>query len=79
MKRIGFTFIALLVFTLPALAKDVLRVKVPAVGETFYVKLKANSLYLVDPFETLITPETEIVESCVVNMDKSNKQVSPPS
>ncbi len=62
----------LFLFTLPALAQDLKRIDVPDVGQTFTVNLKSDSLYIVDPFDPSVTPETELVASCagIVNLDK---------
>ncbi len=76
MKRavLAVLVLFLLLFSLPALAQDLKRIDVPDEGQTFTVNLKSDSLYIVDPFEPSVTPETELVESCagIVNLDKVN-------
>ena len=70
-RNVVIASLILLCFSIVAQAKDVRRVKVPAVGETFTVKLKPNSVYVVDPFETVATPAAEIVEGCISSLGGS--------
>ena len=70
----------LLLFTLPALAqgkgKNIVRVRVPAVGETFMVTLADNEEYVVDPFEGDFTPDTEIINGdCITNYSVPTGQI----
>ncbi len=63
----ALAFLLIFSFALAAQANDIIRVKVPPVGETFIIKLKSSSIYTVNPFETIIMPEAEIIGggSCI--------------
>ncbi len=84
MTKAKFALIVLCLFliTLPALAqgkgKNIVRVRVPAEGETFMVTLADNEEYVVDPFEGDFTPDAEIINnsgSCITNYTVPKGQI----
>ena len=78
--KFALLVLILLLFTLPALAqgqgKHIVRVRVPAEGETFMVTLADNEEYVVDPFEGDFTPDAEIVTgSCITKYSQPQDQI----
>ncbi len=78
-SKFALTVLFLLLFTLPALAqgKHIVRVRVPAVGETFTVTLASNEEYVVDPFEGDFTPDAEIITGgdCITKYSQPAGQI----
>ncbi len=78
--KFALIVLILLLFTLPALAqgkgKNIVRVRVPAEGETFMVTLANSEEYVVDPFEGDFTPDTEIINGdCITNYTEPKGQI----
>ncbi len=75
MRNATFILVVLLLClcVAPTVAQNKIRVKARAVGDTFTIDLKSNSIYIVDPFpfEWYATPEAEITEgTCIWSADE---------
>ncbi len=80
-SKFALIVLCLFLFTLPALAqgqgKHLVRVRVPAEGETFMVTLADNEEYVVDPFEGDFTPDAQIItgSDCITKYSQPQGQI----